>query len=92
MNKNESVIKFTCVPLLHDDHNDDDGEDDHGGGDSDEDAPGQVVVLALWFEVVGVIAVLKLALSVASVFSQLPTSQLLTSLSCIHCQWTKRKA
>ena len=74
MNKNQSVIRFTCVPLLHDDHDDDDGEDDHGGRDSDEDAPGQVVVPALAFKLIGVVAVLQLALSVASVFSQLPTS------------------
>ena len=49
MNKNGSVIKFTFLPLLHDDHDDDDGEDDHGGRDPDEDAPGQVVVPALAF-------------------------------------------
>jgi len=61
------------APLLHDDHNDDDGEDDHGGRDSDEDAPGQVVVPALGLQLVGVVAVLKLALSVAGVLGQLPT-------------------
>ena len=67
MNKNESTIKFTCVPLLHDDHNDDDGDDDHGCRDPDEDAPGQGVVLALGLQRVGLVAVLQLALSVAGV-------------------------
>ena len=77
MNKNDNVIKFTCVPLLHDDHNDDDGDDDHGCRDSDEDAPGQGVVLALGLQLEGIVAVLQLALSVASVFSQLLTKCLL---------------